>query len=170
MKFTIFLLLLFVSCYNAKKAGKQFAKAAVTYPSIPEDYCALTFPPKITVIKGDTVILTDTVELQGDVITDTIIDLDTVRITKVVTLPGKTITRTVTIMDTILVENMAQLKVCERNRDNAITLATIQTAEANKYKGRARTKGIILYSLLGLVILLGAWKVYGMFKPKLKAI
>lgn len=161
---TFLLAILCLSCYSSNKAAKQFGKAAITYPSIPATYCAITYPAKTEIIKGDTVTIIDTVKLEGNVITDTLYTLDTIRITKTVTLPGQTITKVVHVTDTIRVENTAQLKVCELERGKVVDLLTDANLKLSVSQKRAKTRGIIMYSLIALVVGLAAWKVYGMFK------
>jgi hypothetical protein len=157
-----------LSCYNQKAAQKQFSKAAVTYPIIPAQYCASVFPPKTTIIKGDTITKTDTVQLEGSVVTDTLISLDTIRITIVRTLPGQTITKTINVTDTITIENTAQLKVCELERSNTLDLLADANQKLTVSQKRAKTRGIVMWSLIALAVILAAWKIYGIFKPKVK--
>lgn len=166
MKYLLLISLICLSCYNQRKATQQFSKAVVAYPEIPAQYCAVTYPPLIGVISGDTIIKTDTVKLDGNVITDTVITFDTVRITKTVTLPGQTITKTVHVTDTIRVENTAQLKVCELERGTTLDLLADANQKLTLSQKRAKTRGIVMWSLIALVIALGVWKIYGIFKPK----
>lgn len=158
-----------ISCYNEKKATSQFSKAATAYPTIGANFCSITYPPKTNFIKGDTITKTDTVKLEGNVVTDTLVSLDTIRITITKTLPGQTITKTIHVTDTMRVENTAQLKVCELERGKAISLLVDKTAEANLYKGKAKKRGLIMLSLIALAIVYIGWKLYSAFKPKVKA-
>lgn len=148
------LILLFTGCYSSKKAKLQFNKAALNYPEIPAAYCANEFPVRDSVIK-DTVTTTDTVLIQGSITEDTLIVRvnDTVRITIIRDLPGKVITNTVHIRDTIIRENTAALKSCEIDKSKLITLTEAQAADIKKYKGRAKTKGFIMWGLIALIIL-----------------
>lgn len=102
MKKYIPILLLFIGCVNTKKATNFM----LTHPEVLAPICAKEFPVKDSLIKGDSVVLYDT--LWGlRIISDTIVDKDTVRIT--ITLPAKTITKTVHVTDTIIKENTARL-------------------------------------------------------------
>lgn len=165
MKKYLFLFLL-VSCYSQKKATQQFGKAAATYPIIPAQYCAITYPPKTTVLKGDTVTLIDTLQMAGNVITDTLVSLDTIRITTTKTLPGQTITKTVHVTDTISIENTAQLKVCELERGKTLDLLGDANTKLDVSQGKAKKRSIIMWSLIAAIVIYSGWKIYGMFKPK----
>lgn len=147
MKYLI-LLVFCVSCNSLKKAQKDVAKISVTHPEVLGKYCADKFPVKEIFMPGDTIIVTDTVKMEGVVITDTLIDFDTVRITKTITLPGKTITKTITTHDTIVKENTAQLKVCELERGKVVDLLTASNAESNKWQGKAKTRFWIMLALI----------------------
>lgn len=151
MKFTIFLLLICLSCNSLKKAQKDVAKISVTHPEVLAKYCADKFPVVETFLPGDTIIVTDTVFNSINIISDTVTTLDTVRITKTVTLPGKTITKTVTVTDTIVKENTAQLKVCELERGKMVDLLASSNAESDKWQGKAKKR---FWILIGLIVLL----------------
>lgn len=153
MKLIIFIILIIIclSCNTLKKAQKDVAKISVTHPEVLAEYCADKFPVKEIFLPGDTIIVTDTLELEGSVFIDTVRTLDTIRITKTVTLPGQTITRTIVIHDTVIKENTAQLKVCELERGKMVNLLASSNAESDKWQGKAKKR---FWILLGLIVLL----------------
>lgn len=153
MKFTIFIILIItgLSCNTLKKAQKDVAKISVTHPEVLSAYCADKYPVKEIFLPGDTIIVTDTVELEGSVFIDTVRTLDTVRITKTVTLPGQTITRTIAIHDTTIKENTAKFDVCELERKQMVNLLAASNAESDKWQGKAKKR---FWILLGLIVLL----------------
>lgn len=148
MKFFIILILL-ASCNSLKKAQKDVAKISVTHPEVLAAYCADKFPIKETFMPGDTIVVIDTVKLDGNVITDTLISFDTVRITR--TLPGQTIIKTVHIVDTVVKENTAQLKVCELERGKVVDLLTKSNIESDSWQGKAKKR---FWWLLALIVAL----------------
>ena len=154
MKVIVVLLsFLIVSCYNQRKAQTQFGKAAVTYPNIPAQFCAITYPPKITVLKGDTITKTDTIQKEGTIIEDTLITFDTVRITITKTLPGQVITKTIHVTDTFQVENTAKVKECELERSKTLDLLGAANTKADKFERQAKMRLWIMISfLLALLI------------------
>lgn len=146
MKFSVFILFIFLSgCYNQRKAQQQVMKADSSYPYIIAKLCADKFPVIETVIKGDSVIVYDTVQGEGIIITETITVKDTVTITK--TLPPKVITKNVYRVDTIVKENKAAIKACEISRDQALQIATDKTAEATIWKKKAKNR---FWTLVGV--------------------
>lgn len=163
----LFSVLIVTSCYTEQKARQQFSKAAIAYPKLPADYCANEFPIRDS-ITTDTVLTTDTLFIEGQDLTDTVTVNDTVRITIIKTLPGRVITNTVHIRDTIIRENTAALAACKIDNSNMTSLLVKQTAQTDKYKGQAGKRGWIMWSLILLIIVYSGWKVYGMFKPKIK--
>jgi len=162
----ILIVLAFTSCYSERKAKSQFSRAAVAYPKLPAEYCAITYPIKDSIIK-DTLITTDTVLVQGQDITDTIFG-DTIRITTVRYLPGKVITNTFHITDTIYQENTEAFKACQLDNSTIADLLRMKTKESDKYKGQSTKRGWIMWGLLLLIALIIGFKVYGFFKPKIK--
>lgn len=78
----------------------------LTHPEVLAPICADEFPVKDSLIKGDSIVLYDT--LWGIKIeSDTVVTKDTVRITN--TLPAKIITKTVTVVDVVYRENTARV-------------------------------------------------------------
>ena len=105
----LFLLMLLSSCNPSKKAQRELEKAkAVLSGNVVEAarFCMDKFPDKTEYIKGDSVVIFDTLYV-GEVVFDTVETKDTVFITK--QLPGKVITKTVRVTDTIKIEDRAKL-------------------------------------------------------------
>lgn len=166
-KIYLFLIACFaLSCYNQKKAQTQFGKAAATYPIIPATYCAITYPPKVEFVKGDTITNTDTVQMVGNVITDTVVNLDTVRITTIKTLPGQTITKVVHVTDTVKTESTAKLGECQLERSKTLDLLADSNKKLSVAQGKATKRGWIMYSLIAIIVVYSAWKIYGLIRPK----
>ena len=144
-------------CYNQRKATVQHGKAVSTFPAIGADYCNRIYPCKDSVIKGDSVIVYDT--LWGntvDTITEVKVFEDTVIVTKVIQLPGKVITKTITITDTMRVTNTAALDLCSIERKAATLSADAFRQERDKYKSNRnwwRKVAIGLMIVLGLGII-----------------
>lgn len=169
MKYFILLFACFaLGCYNQKKAQTQFGKAAANYPIIPATYCAITYPPKVEFVKGDTITNTDTLQLDGNVITDTVVNLDTVRITTIKTLPGQTITKVIHVTDTVKTESTAKLSECDLERNKTLDLLADSNTKLTSYEGKAKKRGIIMWSLIALIVVYSGWKIYNIFKPKIK--
>ena len=101
---------LFGACNPAKKAQRELEKAKKVLDGNHGEaakFCAEKFPPKIEYIKGDSVVVLDTLYVGGEVVFDTVETKDTVFITK--TLPAKVITKTIRVVDTIRDSNPAAL-------------------------------------------------------------
>lgn len=75
------------------------------HPEVNAPICADQFPVRDSLIKGDTITTTDTLEV-FDIRTDTVRSLDTITITRYKT---NTVTNTRTIRDTIIRENTARV-------------------------------------------------------------
>jgi len=103
MKNLLFLLFL-TSCVTPKKAVDVLSRPK-NEPVLSE-LCAVRFPVKDSIIKGDSVILFDTL---WETFTDTLISEPQV-ITEIKTVP-KIVTKWVTIRDTIVRENTARVAV-----------------------------------------------------------
>jgi hypothetical protein len=107
--------------------------------------CADEYPVKDTVVLGDTITVTDTLET-FDVLIDTVRSKDTVTITK--TLPAKTIRVTSTIRDTVFRENTArvaqQAQVIDRlTVENNELIGKLSQAIESHDKDKARWRGKI---------------------------
>lgn len=162
---------LFSSCYSERRARSQFGKAAASYPLVAAEYCGITFPPRDSLIKGDSVVTFDTLFVGGSVRFDTVTLRglsDTIRITKIVQLPGTVITQRVFIHDTLQVVNTAALKACELVKDQAVFHLTEMTAASNAWEKKAKKRFWILFGI-GLVgVAFIANKVYRTItKPKI---
>jgi hypothetical protein len=158
-------ILLLTGCYTRKKATTQFGRAAITYPELPAEYCARTYPTKDSVIKGKDIIHVDTLWGEGEVIikSDTIKARDTIFIRVTRELPGKVIERTFTRTDTVFQTNTAAVDLCAIERRNAIALATDKTKEADKWRKIAKKRFWIILGM-GTVMALG---IFAIIKKKI---
>lgn len=152
-------------CYSEKKAKNQFAKAAIAYPEIPAQYCAITYPPRDSLIKGKDSIRVDTLWGEGQTIIDTVRSLDTIRITKVIQLPGKIITKTIRTTDTMRIENTAKIADCEIEKNKAIDLLQSKTKESIGWEDKARKRFLIMLGLIALIVLYSGFQIYKAVKP-----
>lgn len=139
----ILVILTFTSCYTAKVAQKQVARAHVSYPEVTSGFCAETFPVEETVketiklIPGAEIIKYDTITVDCDkVVSDTLPDNN-------VKIKYKTIIRTDTIVKTkeILQENTAkvtqlelQLKASENKLIRSSEALTSETKKKRQYR------------------------------------
>jgi len=156
----------FSSCYNQKKATAQFSKAAINYPIIPAEYCAVTFPPKEKLIKGDSVLVTDTLYMADGVVTDTLTTKDTVYITKT-EVKTKVVTNTITRTDTIRQTDQAQVKAITIKRDEIQSLLVKKTNEYDKVKKNRdwwRIVAICCMAVIGLGLLFKLRSVFNVSK------
>ena len=149
-------------CYTQQKARQQFGKAAAAYPLIPAQYCAVTYPPKDSLIKGDSVVTFDTLWGAGRVDTLYSFHRDTVYIT--MTRPGKTIIQTVRVTDTIQIVNTAALSACQIENGDLSGLLKAKTAEYDKWREIARTRFWIILGLGVLIVGYAGMKIYSKFK------
>ena len=101
----LLIVIFFCSCTTAKKATNFM----LTHPEVSAAFCAKEFPVKDSLIKGDSIILYDTLWGLSDPIIETVTKNDTVTITR--TLPAKVITKTVKIVDTVIKESTSKLFV-----------------------------------------------------------
>lgn len=163
---SLILLFTFFSCYNEKKAIQQVARADAAYPEIIAKLAAKEYPIKETFLPGDTITVRDTLKLEGNVITDTLITFDTVRIRTIITLPGKTITTTIYITDTVKQESTSKLAACEIERGKTLDLLASANLKLTDAQGKAKTRGIWMWSLIALIVVYSGWKVYNIVKPK----
>lgn len=148
----ILIALILFGCYSEKKANQQFSKATTAYPAIAANYCAITYPVKDTVIKGDTITTWDTLYLQGETFTDTLVTKDTVRITTIIKQPAKIITNTIYIKDTIIKENTAKLEACQLEKNTLLNLLKKKTDEADNLK---HWRNIWMLIAIGLMLIDG---------------
>lgn len=152
---------LFGACNPAKKAQRELEKAkSVLHGNIAEaaKFCAEKFPPQVQYIKGDSVIVLDTLYVGGDVIFDTVETKDTVFITK--TLPAKVITKTIRQVDTVRDSNPAALIAANVRLNEEITKVARLTgekqllAENNKELKKERNNWRLYFFIL-LILSLG---------------
>lgn len=159
---TILLCTLFASCYTARKAKQQFAKATVAYPQLAAEYCGTTYPIKEWVIQGKDSTRIDTLWADGDTHFDTVYSFmkDTVYITKFT--PGKTIRETFYRVDTVYAENIAAIHALQLQLGDALEISVANAKEANKWEKRAKERllwFIIACGLMGLGVVLRLKKV-----------
>lgn len=156
----VVIVIAFTGCYTAKKAKAQFSKSVVAYPELAADYCARTYPPKDSLIKGDSVVTYDTLWGAGIIHFDTLYSFhkDTVFITRFA--PGKTIIQTIHQTDTIYQENRAALDLCEIERRAAVLAQKQLTDERDSWKGKAKKRFWIILGLATLIAISIVWKVY----------
>ena len=165
MKYLLFLLLL-TSCVTPKKAVDVLSRPK-NEPVLSE-LCAVRFPVKDSIIKGDSVVRFDTL---WETYTDTLISEPQVIIeTKIV---PKTVTKWVTIRDTIVRENTAKISVL--NSQIAKSAAVIRnltekthelSQERDGYKEQrndARLLNWILFVVIGIGVGLAIRKKFKIF-------
>lgn len=134
------------------------------HPEVLAPICADKYPVKDSVVKGDSVILYDT--LYGiKVQSDTVVTKDTVRITN--TLPAKIITKTVRIVDTVIRENTARVAAAEYDKNKALdALANnnivLEKWRSDYYEMRGKRNKFRLW----LFILIGAGGMFAFLKIK----
>jgi hypothetical protein len=166
MKYLI-IILLFSSCYTAKKAETQVLKAAVKHPEVLSKIAANLYPPKDSTVFKD-VINFDTLYMPEYAEYDTMYLRDTVVITK--TVP-KMVTKTVEKTKEVYRENTAKVSNQAHQIDNltrqVITCNTEVTQLGNsvkEYKGKAKR------SKRNLILLLIAIGIYVFLNPLFKMI
>jgi len=158
MKYLILLILL-SGCYSRKVATKQHGRAVSTYPDLAADYCARIYPAKDSLIKGDSIVVTDTIYTGGLTSFDTTIIMDTKYITKTIQLPGTKIIERIFKTDTVVRVDKAALDLCSIERGKALTIATDKTKEADKWRKIAKKRFWIILGMgagiaLGIVALI----------------
>jgi len=161
MKYLIFIIVL-SGCYSRQKAVKQHGRASATYPEIAADYCARIYPAKDSLIKGDSIVITDTIYTGGLTSFDTTIVMETKYITKTIQLPGTKIIERIFKTDTVVRVDRAALDLCSIERGKALTIATDKTKEADKWRAIARKRFWLLVGL-GAAMALG---IFAMIRKK----
>jgi len=151
------LCILFVSCYSERKAKIALGKAVTTFPQVGQEYCAITYPPKVGTVRRDTITRRDTFYTEGTTFYDTLYSHDTVRIYKTVQLPGIRTVERITIHDTIEIENTAALELARGDSRRAITLLEAKTKEYDKWR---RIAIIRFWIIIGLAAVLGGGVVW----------
>jgi len=151
-------LLILSGCVTPKKAVDVLSRPK-NEPVLAE-LCAVRFPIKDSIIKGDSVVHFDTL---WETFTDTLISEPQVVVeTRIV---PKTVLKTVTVRDTIIRENTAKISVLGRQISilydtnyNLTKRLEKTTTERDEYKSKfnkARLINWILYVVIGLSI--GIW-------------
>ena len=151
-----------LSCNPTKKAQRELDKAKqVLGANLTEaaKFCTDRFPPKVEYVKGDSVIVLDTLYVGGDVVFDTLVTKDTVYITK--TLPPKVITKTILRVDTIKDSNPAALIAANATINKQITELAFKDKEiaelkknAEGWEKKAKRRWWFLVLVVGLA---GGW-------------
>ena len=130
----LFLIMLLISCNPSKKAQRELEKAkSILSGNIVEAarFCRDKFPDKTEYIKGDSVVIFDTLYV-GEVVFDTLETKDTVIITK--NLPGKVITKTIRITDTIKIEDRAKLIAANADLNDKIGEVAVLKNDVSELK------------------------------------
>ena len=147
------------SCNPQRKIQKaeQVLKAANALAKI----CADEFPVKEVFIKGDSVLLFDTLYV-GENIFDTVYKTFNDTVTRVVTktLPAKIVTKTVRITDTIVKENTARIEDFNIQLRNKEIENGILKADRDNWKVKAKQR------LWWFLIAVGAIGAYTILKIK----
>lgn len=123
--------------------------------------CADEFPVKEVFIKGDSVLLFDTLYV-GENIFDTVYKTFNDTVTRVVTktLPAKVITKTIRITDTIVKENTARIEDFNIQLRNKEIENGILKADRDNWKAKAKQR------FWWLLIAIGAMGAYTILKIK----
>ena len=146
----LLIIIIFSSCYSAKKAQKEVIKAHLTFPKVTSNFCAETFPvkesviEKIKFIKGKEIIKTDTITVNCDeVVRDSKID-------NKVLVRYKTIYQTDTIVKekTKTIENTAKIKSLQ------LKIVEKETEIAEKQKTIDLLKYLLGASIIALLLLI----------------
>ncbi len=163
--FSLFVILiitgLFGACNPSKKAQRELEKAKQVLGNNYGEaakFCAEKFPDKTEYIKGDSVVVFDTLYVGGDVVFDTVETKDTVYITQ--TLPGKVITKTVRITDTIKIEDRAKLVAANVLLNEQIGYNAVlknENAELKKNLSEWKAKAKKRFNLWFIIVALVAW-------------
>ena len=151
-------LLVIPGCATQKKAEKFYKKHPVELAKV----CAEKYPVKDSIIKGDSVVVYDTLwglETRVDTLT-----AEPVLVTKTVEkVVPKLVTKVVTLHDTIVRENTAKTavlnsQIAKLELDKKELTVKLQLAEESRDEWRKR-----FFILLGIVILYAGLKIYSKF-------
>lgn len=165
----VLILILFVlslcSCYTPRKAKGDFGKAVTAYPEIGATFCAITYPAKDSLIKGDSIVTYDTLWGEGEIHFDTIYSRskDTVYITKFI--HGNIIRETIRTTDTVRVVDMAALTSCRLEQGKIVDLLTDKTAEVSALRKLAKKR---FWVIAGMGAAIGLW-LFLFIRRKIKA-
>ena len=165
MKWTALILLIFPGCYNYRKAANQFGRASTSYPEIPAQYCAISYPVKEKIIPGKDSLIIDTLFVGGgEIIFDTIYRKDSVFFYTTERLPGSLITKTIYKTDTAYIENTAKLSLCELNKNKLIDLYAASSKELYQWKQKAKKRFLGIVALCTLL----TFAIINLIKKKFK--
>ena len=146
----LIIILLFASCNPLKKAQQTFD---ANKPAAAE-YCADRFPVKDSLIKGDTLVTTDTVYFKEY---ENVITVDTFRTAPVTNT--RYITKTIRITDTVIRRDNAreqvlanQVRQCNDLQIELVNKNTRLSEQADEMKGKRDKWRIRFFILLGLTI------------------
>lgn len=136
----------------------------MAYPQIADQYCESRFPCLDSIIKGDSVIVFDTLYIPSE---DTLwLDAhndiwDTLIVTKYkLCPPSKVITKVITVTDTIKQTDKKALELCNIDRSSLISQLNKKTVESDSYKKKAKTRGWIMWGLIIFIITVFGLNVY----------
>jgi len=149
---------------GAMSCTNKIAKAKDTFDNNKKEaaeYCAEKFPVKTEYIKGDSVLLLDTLYVGENVFdTVTVETKDTVYRTITKTLPAKVINKTIRITDTIVKENTARIEDFNIQLRNKEIENGILKADRDNWKSKAKKR------LWWFLIAVGAIGAYTILKIK----
>jgi len=149
---------------GAMSCTNKIAKAKDTFDNNKKEaaeYCAEKFPVKTEYIKGDSVLLLDTLYVGENVFdTVTVETKDTVYRTITKTLPAKVINKTIRITDTIVKENTARIEDFRIQLRNKDIENGILKADRDNWKSKAKQR------FWWLLIAIGAMGAYTILKIK----
>lgn len=169
------------SCYPARRAARQVAKAAVTYPEQTARQLRLIWPldttiRDTTIIEGDHAgydemieSLNDALRVQDSLITALAADTACVqyaeelkslkeKVKSVKPVAPKTIVVTNTVSD------RSAIAACEAERNKALDLAAKAQLNADVWHKTAKQRGYVMWAALGLILLFVVYKVIRLIK------
>lgn len=111
--YSILAAVILASCTTTRKAARHFDE----HPDKAAEYCATRFPARDTIIKGDTVTVTDVIFTNPDTVLVECTPDTVVRYKAAVCPPGRIERVTVHVTDTIVRVDMAQLRASQARED-----------------------------------------------------
>ena len=155
--------MLIVGCLSSCNQQRKIQKAerVLKDANALAGICADEFPVKEVFIKGDSVLLFDTLYV-GENIFDTVYKTFNDTVTRVVTktLPAKIVTKTIRITDTIVKENTARIEDFRIQLRNKDIENGILKADRDNWKSKAKQR------FWWLLIAIGAMGAYTILKIK----
>ena len=156
----LIVLILFSSCYTQKKAKKDIYKIKGNYPKLLDKYCADEFRSdrKDSIIKGDTVTITDTLFDSDTFFVDC--PPNALKVVKVPCPPSKTIKEYSLRVDTLyreFPESLAKIKHLtneneELKKENANLNKEVATLKKKLFKAGAVIGSMILLIAISLIL------------------